>query len=228
MQKVPPLGADPGDPFVDRNLLGGIEGSVVPAAFFNVINDELVHLIEHAGLTPDDEDLQQIRKAVAALIASAVPAGMVAWFAATAAPTGYVKANGALLSRAAYPALWLHAQGSGNLVNEATWSATSSGAYSTGDLATTFRIPDMRGEFPRAWDDGRGVDTGRAIGTRQAQAIQQHLHALPSAILRATGIGTLTASAGTFIQLDEILSTQNTGGTETRPRNVPLLACIKF
>lgn len=33
-------------------------------------------------------------------------------------------------------------------------------------------LPEARGEFPRIWDDGRGVDTGRALLSAQLDALQ--------------------------------------------------------
>lgn len=40
--------------------------------------------------------------------------------------------------------------------------------YGAGDGATTFALPDLRGEFVRGFDDGRGVDVGRSFGSSQA------------------------------------------------------------
>ncbi|EPU2804899.1 phage tail protein, partial [Escherichia coli] len=36
----------------------------------------------------------------------------------------------------------------------------------------TNKLPDLRGEFIRGWDDGRGVDTGRGILSAQGDAIR--------------------------------------------------------
>lgn len=88
------------------------------------------------------------------------PPGAVMDFAMQAAPVGWLKANGAAVSRTAYAALFA-AIGT-------TWGA--------GDGFNTFNLPDYRGEFRRGWDDGRGVDAGRAFGTRQDGAIQSHTH----------------------------------------------------
>jgi microcystin-dependent protein len=103
-------------------------------------------------------------------------AGIINYFPSTSAPSGYVKANGALLSRSAYAALWAFAQASGNLA--ASDGAWVSGQFSPGDGATTFRIPDLRGYHMRSFDDGRGVDGGRAIGTVQADQNLAHAHGL--------------------------------------------------
>jgi microcystin-dependent protein len=79
------------------------------------------------------------------------PAGAIAFVCQNTAPTGWIKANGATISRTAYSALF-------------TAVGTTFGA---GDGSTTFKLPDLRGYFPRGWDDAAGVDTGRSFGTSQ-------------------------------------------------------------
>jgi microcystin-dependent protein len=148
--------------------------------------------------------------------------GQVATFAMSTAPAGWLKANGATVSRTAYAALF-------------TAIGTTFGA---GDGSTTFLLPDLRGEFIRGWDDGRGVDTGRAIGTAQGFATQSHTHTQQMAggidpSLRV-GNGNDSYAFSTYSQqyFENDVTTLATGtgtfATETRPRNVALLACIKF
>lgn len=76
--------APPGDdldaPYVDGNRSAGIKGSVVPASAVEYPQRELVHLIEFAGLTPDNADLEQVRKAIQALIAAATGGGDLSQF----------------------------------------------------------------------------------------------------------------------------------------------------
>lgn len=109
--------------------------------------------------------------------AQVMPAGAVVGFlGGTSAPAGWLKANGALVSRTAYAALWAYAQASGNLHTEAEWAGGRWGGFSVGDGTTTFRLPDMRGEFLRGWDDSRGVDAGRALGVAQAGQNALHSH----------------------------------------------------
>lgn len=75
-----------------------------------------------------------------------IPAGFpLPWPAATP-PTGWLKCNGAAFDKAKYPKLAV--------------------IYPTGSL------PDLRGEFLRGWDDGRGVDSGRALLSSQGDAIR--------------------------------------------------------
>lgn len=119
-------------------------------------------------------------------------------------------------------------------------SGTQSGTHTytqslhgLGDGSTTFNVPDLRGEVIRGWDNGRGVDTGggggtRAIGTWQADAFRAHTHNSVSsgATVLNSAVGNL--AAGAAIGGDTGLSvTGSTGGTETRPRNLALMYCIK-
>ena len=94
-----------------------------------------------------------------------VPSGAVLYFAGRTAPAGWLKANGAAVSRTAYAALF----------------AAIGTTYGAGDGRSTFNLPDLRGEFLRGWDDGRGVDTGRVFGSAQAHALQSHQHGLSMA-----------------------------------------------
>lgn len=88
------------------------------------------------------------------------PPGMVAAFARNSAPAGWLKANGAAISRTTYAALF---------------SAIGT-TFGVGDGTTTFNLPDGRGEFIRGWDDARGVDSGRAFGSWQADDNKSHTH----------------------------------------------------
>lgn len=91
--------------------------------------------------------------------------GDVFYTAASAAPAFSLKANGAAVSRTAYAALF----------------AAIGTVYGAGDGFTTFNLPDLRGEFIRGFDDGRGVDGGRTMGSAQSGAIQSHGHTGSSA-----------------------------------------------
>jgi len=151
--------------------------------------------------------------AATADISQFAPPGSVIMVAMSNAPTGYLKCNGAAVSRTTY----------------ATLLAAIGLTYGAGDGSTTFNVPDLRGEFVRGLDDGRGVDSGRAIGTTQADEFESHTHTL--SIYNDTQIshdssseGDRTVEVGGIAAVNLISAT---GGTETRPRNVALLYCIK-
>lgn len=145
---------------------------------------------------------------VAADGSNLTPVGTVGYFPAATPPAGWLKANGALVSRTTYAALF----------------AAIGTTYGAGDGSTTFALPDLRGEFVRGLDDGRGVDAGRGLGTAQADAFRAHTHTV------RMGAGQVNNYAGEFATTNNFVDTANsgsTGGSETRPRNVALLACVK-
>jgi len=137
-----------------------------------------------------------------------VAAGTISAFAGSVAPGGWVVCNGAALSRSAYGALF-------NAIGV---------TYGAGDGSTTFNVPDLRGEFLRGLDQGRGVDAGRALGSAQADSVGPHTHAIP----KAGGVGGSNVD-GVITDLDNGSTvTATNSGTETRPRNIAVLYCIKY
>jgi microcystin-dependent protein len=153
-----------------------------------------------------------------------VPAGSVIYHAANSAPTGFIKANGAAVSRSTYSDLF-------------TAIGTTFGA---GDGSSTFNVPDLRGEFPRGWDDSRGIDSGRSFGSAQADQLEQHRHDTPVQVSNTfSTFPSAGYSSGSYETVmngregDETIRYSGyTGGTdnssENRPRNIALLACIKY
>lgn len=154
-----------------------------------------------------------------------VPVGATMYFPANVAPTGFIKKNGALLSRSTYAALYAYAVASGNMAaNDGAWT---NGQFSPGDGSTTFRIPDGRGEFVRGWDDSRGIDSGRAIGSSQSSANLAHTHGQNFGSNYGTSGGSPIGASGSYAGASGY-DTASAGGTEARPRNIAELACIKF
>lgn len=161
--------------YTDGSVAGGIAATRLRAAAFNAMQEELAHIVESAGLALDINDMTQVLKAIqkltlsranpfadiksdgAAAIStaltnlglgegSALPVGVpVPWPTATA-PAGWLKCNGAPFVSAQYPKLAI--------------------AY------PELKLPDLRGEFIRGWDDGRGVDSGRDLLSSQSDAIR--------------------------------------------------------
>lgn len=87
-------------------------------------------------------------------------AGAVQFFAMSTAPTGWMKANGAAVSRTTYARLF----------------GRVGTTFGGGDGSTTFNLPDLRGEFIRGWDDGRTVDSGRTFASVQTSQNLSHAH----------------------------------------------------
>lgn len=149
--------------------------------------------------------------------------GTIAFFGATTAPDGYLKANGAQVSRTAYAALF-DAIGT---------------TFGIGDGITTFNLPDLRGEFLRAWDDSRGTDPGRALGTAQGQDWKS-LYVTNTVQNGSTGFSHTDVYWGK--SMSSYIGNIFTGywnspasacgakwdTSEIRPRNISVLACIKY
>ena len=133
-------------------------------------------------------------------------------------------ASGVSLSRTAYAALRGWAMHNGVMVAAGAWVA---GALAFKDNAdgTTFAVADVRSQFVRLWDDGRGVDAGRLFGSAQGGSIQAHVHSYQKggALSLVAAGGAIAAQAG-----ESASSTTSSGGTETRPTNVALLASFKY
>lgn len=190
-----------------------VDGKVIPAASTTVSG--IVELATTAETVAGTGNTRATTpEGVNAAITAFMPPGAVMPFYRGTAPSGWLICNAAQVSRTTYAALW-QAMGSPN----------------TGNGTTTFTLPDLRGEFIRGLDDGRGIDTGRTIGSSQGQAIQEHKHDILMAKSRDAGpVGGEYQRVG--YSNNENLGTgtnpvQNTGGPETRPRNVALLYCIK-
>ncbi|RQU12153.1 tail fiber protein [Burkholderia cenocepacia] len=122
--------------------------------------------------------------------------GQIIFESRTAPRAGCLTLNGTLLNRADYPALWAYAQGSGTLVEDKDWGNGNFGSFSTGDGATTFRIPEFRGEGIRCADVGRGADPGRRVGTWQDSQNRSHAHGASAAAVGDHVHGAWTDSQG--------------------------------
>lgn len=176
------------------------------------------------------------------------PSGQIGLFAMDYAPAGWLKANGAAVSRTLYANLF----------------AAIGTRFGAGDGYSTFNLPDLRGEFPRFWDDGRGIDLGRVFGSVQSDNTRRHIHG--TGMMSDTDDAVLISQEwGGSLPRDAQFATIQINGTldsllenrydnpahrrnnifrrplgtaenealpdarsETRPRNIALLACIKY
>ena len=184
--------------------------------------------------------------------------GKISMFARSTAPSGYLKCNGAEISRTTYAALF---------------SAIGT-TFGVGNGSTTFNVPDLRGEFVRGWDDARGIDSGRTFGSWQdgqnvshthtgTTSSDSHTHTWSGTTSSDThthtltiyqGSGALSGKAGPASSTNNngsattssnshthtvsgttssdahthTMTTAASGGTEVRVRNRALLYCIKY
>lgn len=81
-------------------------------------------------------------------------------------PSGWVEENGQVLNRADYPDGWTFATNYGMVVTDVSWiNDKLHGKFSSGDGATTFRMPDRRGSFARYNNTNVGLQ--KETGTLQ-------------------------------------------------------------
>lgn len=138
-----------------------------------------------------------------------VPAGTIIFHSASSAPPGYIKANGAAVLRASYPALF-------------TAIGTIFGA---GDGSTTFNIPDLRGVFLRCWsDNSTAIDSKRIFGSFQVATKVSDQPFFNDSL--QNGENGVSFSSTAFAFSNPYTNTKTF--YDVRPGNIALLACIKF
>lgn len=223
--------------FTRGNPQTGVPATAFDDDYFDAVQEELAGIVEAAGINlnktnraqvlaalkklflQSGNNLYEIKDAGPAAVAQTlanlgisgnlIPVGVpLPWPAATP-PDGWLKCNGSVFDKNQLPQLAL--------------------VYPSG------RLPDLRGEFIRGWDDGRGVDSGRVVLTGQSQSVQQHTHDLAMAYSSESGykdrlgagpnsdmipikdminVTTFTGSGEYYLKAND------STGVETRPRNV--------
>ncbi|EKY6932638.1 tail fiber protein [Escherichia coli] len=159
--------------FTRGNPQTGTPATDLDDDYFDMLQEELCSVVEASGASLEKGRHDQLLTALRALLlsrknpfgdiksdgtvqtalenlglgeGSALPVGVpVPWPSATQ-PTGWLKCNGAAFSAEEYPEL--------------------------AKVYPTNKLPDLRGEFIRGWDDGRGVDAGRQLLSSQGDAIR--------------------------------------------------------
>jgi len=233
MDYVVPYGnAGPGGEYLDRQTSPAIvQGSIPPAAAIEHPMREIVEVIRHwlGDQAPDAGDLTQLRQAIATAVAAVPgsPAGAVMPFAGPSAPAGWLKANGAAVPVAGYAALDA-AIYCGDVANDtADWGFRCTDPLNPPATravdGTHVVLPDLRGEFTRGWDDGRGADGGRSLwawqpGTAIGEANSGYFRDVKN------GDGTDGSFSTNFVTGDGSASYTY---RLLRPRNLALLWCIK-
>lgn len=213
-----------------KNLGGNIEITATASGYGHGDGDIT---ITSAGDITLDAGLQTIQFSSPVHFSSSTnifPTGAVMIFANTTVPSGWLECNGQAVSRTAS--------------NFTALFAAIGTTYGVGDGVNTFNVPDLRGEFVRGYDHGRGIDVGRTIGSHQDQQLEKHKHIASNndcqSYASVNGVGTGTyntwcdtqgigTSSGAALTGDGTHIEQTAKlGTETRPRNVAMMYCIKL
>jgi microcystin-dependent protein len=142
--------------------------------------------------------------------------GMVAAFAMSSAPSGWLVCNGAEYAIADYGDL--------HTAITTTWGSLTDGSGGAG--STHFRVPDLSGAFLR----GSGTQTytntynGGSVGDKSVDTFKSHAH---SVNYYSSGGGSNSPFGGSRFVATFTGNTNATGDTETKPFNVTILYCIK-
>lgn len=211
----------------------GVAPSYPGADWFNIVQAELLGVLTEASITPNKGQLNQLATAIKQIISANIGEltalrdlfiGVPIPYPLSTVPTGCLAMNGQRFDTRRYPKL---AQ-----------------KYPSGQL------PDLRGEFIRGWDNGRGVDAGRGMLSVQSDEIKSHNHKFKyigqnqrSESNRTDIFNQLTVGDSVYrhdrrddliIKVanesdvkygktpynDVSIYINNTGGAETRPRNI--------
>ncbi|MFV8800735.1 phage tail protein [Yersinia sp. LJYL362] len=126
---------------------------------------------------------------------SLVPIGVPLPYPLATPPTGFLKCNGSSFGTATYPKLAL--------------------MYPSGV------VPDLRGEFIRGWDGGRGLNPSQGLLEWRDSDIKSHSHQVsPQSANKAGGGSTVYATPDLSGGGGPAIMTSSVGGTETLPRNI--------
>ena len=169
-------------------------------------------------------------------LADTLPIGSIIALGTSTIPNNYLECNGDAKSTSSFSELYTAIQ---------TTDLTASFGYlcdSFGNRDTSgsfFKIPDLRGEFIRGWDNSRGIDSGRTMASLQTSSVQSHGH---RAYVGGSDGSTSTIKAGfqtiedghngvslTYLNANPTNPfIETTGINETRPRNIAIVYCIKY
>lgn len=223
--------------FTRGNPQTGTPATDLDDDYFDMLQEELCSVVEASGASLEKGRHDQLLTALRALLlsrknpfgdiksdgtvkaalenlglgeGSALPVGVPVPWPSTTPPTGWLKCNGAVFSAEEYPEL--------------------AKAYPTN------KLPDLRGEFIRGWDDGRDVDSGRALLSEQLDAMQNVTGSLIDNTMgsasSASGVFNVGSSSGvkyaapstgnafSYYGVTLDLSRSARTSAETRPRNI--------
>ncbi|ELS2549122.1 tail fiber protein [Escherichia coli] len=212
--------------FTRGNPQTGTPATDLDDDYFDMLQEELCSVVEASGASLEKGRHDQLLTALRALLlsrknpfgdiksdgtvktalenlglgeGSALPVGVPVPWPSAIPPTGWLKCNGAAFSAVEYPKL--------------------------ARVYPTNKLPDLRGEFIRGWDDGRGVDSGRALLSTQTDEFKSHSHYFERTWAQ-TGFDTtggyylLAADVSGSVNQKRSDSTNSVGGRESRPRNI--------
>lgn len=221
---------------INSNPPGTGNGSPAIAEWANDPLQGMYAALDHFGLVPTDLQEQKDNSDFVRLLNAVLPVGSIFPVAMTTDP--------ATLNIRALPC-------DGSAVSEITYAelfAAIGNVWDTGgEPVDTFRVPELRGEFLRGWDNGRGVDPARVFAAAQAEAFKQHRHKLFSpaigddnirgfgvvALPKGVALGGVASNVNVAVLAYDVDQwgnqlVEDSGGTETHPRNQTVRYLIRY
>lgn len=217
--------------------------------WFNIVQSELLNIVRTAGISPDKMDSTQLLAALGMLFLQRNnPFGDIAQDGPEAIETALSNLRlGAGAPAIGIPFFWPSSAMPNTVMDEwanmvfLKWNGATFSAVAYPKLALVIpnlTLTEARGEFPRIWDDGRGVDVGRGLLSWQDSDNKEHLHD----DMHSYGGGGAGGTNGTmsgfakkyctsadgykdrpesgWLQASSGLHTMPSGGKEARPRNI--------
>ena len=166
--------------------------------------------IRSGGITSKEMGTGSVLPAATTFENKLLPAGAVMAFARSSAPSGWLQANGSSVSTSTYADLF------------------AAIGYTYGGSGSTFKLPDLRGYFVRGYGTNSDGATSGSFGAKQADAFKAHTHGFVDG--RAYLVPSNTAGNGREYgegAVDTLVNFDAGSGTETRPKNIAMLYCIK-
>lgn len=185
----------------------------------------------------------QLTEVKALITASALPTGMRGSFLRKTAPPGWIKGNGGTIGNASsgattranadtkdlFTLFWTNFTNGTLPIYNSDGSISSRGSSAEADWNANkkLRIFDLRSYYDRGADDGLGY-ASILVGDVQSDTVGPHRHTLPREAGNDSGISRVHTVNGTADLTFNTSDTSTSIGTETRPRTVATLHCIKL
>ncbi|NBR48799.1 hypothetical protein EBU02_08150, partial [bacterium] len=230
--------------------------AVTPASLASrTATDARAGIVELADNAETQAGTDSTRAVTPASLASAsalfVPPGAVMQFAMTNAPSGWLAANGQTIGNASsgsnfssaiysdlFAVLWTNWSNTLLPILTSTGVTSSRGTSASADFAANKRLPlpDLRGYFIRGSGTNSDNTASGTFGTKQADALKSHSHGYSKTTPNGDGSLGLVSSSTISNTENGVTVTDNTAtgdastgaSSETRPKNIALLYCIKI
>lgn len=188
--------------------------------------------VEGGAEGKSNQQAKQLANRTAWLKAHIMPVGSLIIWPTSTPPAGYLECDGAALSRTTYAALF-------------AVLGTTYGQGAGTQASTTFRLPDLRGEFIRGWDHGRGADANRTIGSAQSATRVYRNNSYPDGFQNSMLDGDHLVAADHDGSIESVnapsqhsnrsmrgprqtVAGGKISGIRVRPRNIAMMYAIKY